>query len=208
MLTSTSDSPNSREATYAIPVNPFTATSLGVPTPGTKPISSISGMVVDVVGAVVVLVAVMVVVVGGRVVVVVVDVVVVVVGGRVVVVVGGNVVVVVVDVVVVVVGGRVVVVVEDVVVVGGRVVVVVVDVVVVVVGGRVVVVVGGTGGVTVRLKFPAAPPKPSTTMKYVCPAVTVGVIREAVFAPFALGHASSLHPDATSVPLAHAPLRR
>ena len=65
MLTSTSDSPNSREATYAIPVNPFTATSLGVPTPGTKPISSISGVVVDVV-----LLEVVVVVLGGRVVVV------------------------------------------------------------------------------------------------------------------------------------------
>jgi len=114
----------------------------------------------------------------------------------------------VVDVVVVVVGGRVVVVVEDVVVVGGDVVVVVVAVVVVVVGGRVVVVVGGTGVVTVRLKFPAAPPKPSTTMKYVCPAVTVGVMREARFSPLASGQASSLQPDETSVPLAHVPLRR
>src|SRR6266566_3699269 len=43
--------------------------------------------------------------------------------------------------------------------------------------GRVVVVVGtgSAGGVTVRLKVPCAPPYPSTTMKYVCPAVTVGV---------------------------------
>src|SRR6184192_4915840 len=43
----------------------------------------------------------------------------------------------------------------------------------------VVVVVDATGGVTVRLKVPCAPLKPSTTMKYVCPAVTVGVRREA-----------------------------
>ena len=64
------------------------------------------------------------------------------------------------SVVVVVVGGRVVVVVDVVlVVVGGSVVVVVV----VVVGGSVVVVVG-TGGRTVRVKFPCAPPKPSTKM--------------------------------------------
>ena len=44
-------------------------------------------------------------------------------------------------------------------------------------------------------------------MKYVCPVVTVGVIREAVLAPLAFGQASSLQPDATSVPLPHAPLR-
>src|SRR5207247_7807800 len=110
--------------------------------------------------------------------------------------------------VVVVVGGRVVVVVvDDDVVVGGRVVVVVVDDDVVV-GGRVVVVLGGSvvvvveapGGVTVRVKVPVAPPYPSTTMKYVCPAVTVGVLREARSRPLALAQASSLHPAATSGP--------
>ena len=114
-----------------------------------------------------------------------------------------SVVVVVVEVVVlvVVVGGRVVVVVDVVlVVVGGAVLVVVVE------GGEVVVVVA-TGGVTVRVKFPCVPLKPSTTMKYVCPAVTVGPIREAVFAPLALGQASSLHPEAISVPPLHTPLR-
>jgi len=106
----------------------------------------------------------------------------------------------------------------DVVVVGGRVVVVVVvngRMVVVVVNGRVVVVVDPgkvvvvepPGGVTVRLKVPCAPPNPSTTMKYVCPAVTVGVMREARFKPVALGHASSLHPDTTWDPVAHTPLR-
>src|SRR5439155_1211174 len=89
----------------------------------------------------------------------------------------------------------------------GRVVVVVdlvaVDVVVVV-GGRVVGVLGGSvvvvveapGGVTVRVKVPVAWPYPSTTMKYVCPAVTVGVMREARSRPLALAHASSLHPAA------------
>src|SRR5207302_1306359 len=124
-------------------------------------------------------------------------------------VVGAVVVVVLVAVMVVVVGGGCVGgVVAVVVVVGGCVVVVVVGVVVVVVVGRVVVVVGGTGGVAVRLKSPAAPAKPSTTMKYVCPAVTVGVIREARFSPLALAHASSLHPAATSGPLAQTPLRR
>ena len=65
---------------------------------------------------------------------------------------------------------------------------------------------GGQGGVTARLKVPCAPPYPSTTMKYVCPAVTVGVRREARDRPVELVHASSLHP--TSDPLAHAPLRR
>src|SRR5213594_3111951 len=76
--------------------------------------------------------------------------------------------------------------------------------------GRVVVVVGAAspGGVTVRLKAPCAPAYPSTTMKYVCPAVTVGVMREARFRPVALAHASSLHPAATSGPLAQTPLRR
>src|SRR5207245_10340694 len=72
--------------------------------------------------------------------------------------------------------------------------------------GRVVVV--AAGGVTVRLKVPCAPAYPSTTMKYVCPALTVGVIREARNRPLALAHVSSLHPAATSGPLAHAPLRR
>src|SRR5438874_1802437 len=147
-----------------------------------------------------------VVVIGGRVVVVVVDDDVVVEGRVVVVVVDGD----------VVVGGRVVVVVvDDEVVVGGRVVVVVVDDDVVV-GGRVVVVLGGSvvvvveapGGVTVRVKVPVAPPYPSTTMKYVCPAVTVGVMREARSRPLALAHASSLHPAAISGPLAHTPLRK
>src|SRR5207249_2756162 len=108
----------------------------------------------------------------------------------------------------VVVGGRVVVVVvEDDVVVGGRVVVVVVDDVVVV-GGRVVVVVEAPGGVTVRLNVPCAPPYPSTTMKYACPAVTVGVMREARNRPLALAHASSLHPAAISGPFAQTPLRK
>src|SRR5206468_4810607 len=105
-------------------------------------------------------------------------------------------------------GGRVVVVVVDeVVVVGGRVGVVMVDDDVVV-GGRVVVVVEAPGGVTVRLNVPCAPPYPSTTMKYACPAVTVGVMREARNRPLALAHASSLHPAATSGPLAQTPLRR
>src|SRR5437762_1930277 len=119
--------------------------------------------------------------------------------------------------VVVVVGGRVVVVVvDDDVVVGGRVVVVVVDddvvvggrVVVVVVDDDVVVVVEAPGGVTVRVKVPVAPPYPSTTMKYVCPAVTVGVMREARSRPLALAHASSLHPAAISGPLPQTPLRK
>jgi len=70
-----------------------------------------------------------------------------------------------------------------------------------------VVVVEAPGGVTVRLKVPCAPPYPSTTMKYVCPAVTVGMIREARNRPLELGHVSSLHPDTTSGPLAHTPLR-
>src|SRR6266403_285964 len=134
------------------------------------------------------------------------------VGGRVVVVVveddvevGGRVVVVVVEDDVEVGGRVVVVVVEDDVVVGGRVVVVVVEDVVVV-GGRVVVVVEAPGGVTVRLNVPCAPPYPSTTMKYACPAVTVGVMREARNRPLALAHASSLHPAAISGPLAQTPL--
>src|SRR5438552_551213 len=92
-----------------------------------------------------------------------------------------------------------------VVVVGGRVVVVGAEVVVV--GGRVVVVVEAPGGVTVRLNVPCAPPYPSTTMKYACPAVTVGVMREARNRPLALAHASSLHPAAISGPFAQTPLR-
>src|SRR5437667_398211 len=95
---------------------------------------------------------------------------------------------------------------EVVVVVGGGVVVVVDDVVVV--GGRVVVVVEAPGGVTVRLNVPCAPPYPSTTMKYACPAVTVGVMREARNRPLALAHASSLHPAAISGPFAQTPLRK
>src|SRR5207247_5855233 len=73
--------------------------------------------------------------------------------------------------------------------------------------GRVVVVVVGAGGVTVRLNVPCAPPYPSTTMKYVCHAVTLGVRREARYRPVALVQASSLHPAATSGPLAQAPPR-
>src|SRR5207249_3632022 len=79
---------------------------------------------------------------------------------------------------------------------------------VVVVGGRVVVVVEAPGGVTVRLNVPCAPPYPSTTMKYACPAVTVGVMREARNRPLALAHASSLHPAAISGPFAQTPLRK
>src|SRR5207253_9865153 len=79
----------------------------------------------------------------------------------------------------------------------------VVRIVVVVTAGNVVV--EAPGGVTVRVKVPCAPPYPSTTMKYVCPAVTVGVMREARFMPLALAQASSLH--ATAVPLAQDPPR-
>src|SRR5437667_424305 len=136
---------------------------------------------------------------------VVVVVLVVVVGGRVVVdddvVVGGRVVVVVVEDDVVVVG------VEDVVLVGGREEVLVVEDVVVD-WGRVEVVVEAPDGVTVRLNVPCAPPYPSTTMKYACPAVTVGVMREARNRPLALAHASSLHPAAISGPFAQTPLRK
>jgi len=77
---------------------------------------------------------------------------------------------------------------------------------VVVVVGVVVVVVLPPGGVTLSAKVPLAPPYPSTMMKYVCPAVTVGVMREARSRPLELTHASSLHP--TSAPPAHTPLRR
>src|SRR5437764_1394583 len=75
-------------------------------------------------------------------------------------------------------------------------------------GCVVVVVVEAPGGVTVRLNVPCAPPYPSTTMKYVCPAVTVGVMREARNRPLALAHASSLHPAAISGPFAQTPLRK
>src|SRR2546427_12998088 len=63
--------------------------------------------------------------------------------------------------------------------------------------GRAVVVVGGAGGVIVRLKVPCAPPYPSTTMKYVCPAVTVGARRSARFRPAASAHTASVQPAAT-----------
>src|SRR5438128_4670014 len=69
-------------------------------------------------------------------------------------------------------GSSVVVVVATVVVVLGRTVVVVEP-------GVVVVVVPPPGGVTVSVKVPLLPPKPSTMMKYGTPAVTVGVTREA-----------------------------
>jgi len=93
-----------------------------------------------------------------------------------------------------------------VVVVGGRV-VTVVDVVLAVTARNVVVVAEAPGGVTVRLNVPCDPPYPSTTMKYVCPAVTVGVMREARLRPLEFAHASSLHPDTTSAPPEHTPLR-
>jgi len=51
--------------------------------------------------------------------------------------------------------------------------------VVVVEPGVVVVVVPPPGGVTVSVKVPLLNPKPSTTMKYGTPAVTVGVTRDA-----------------------------
>src|SRR5438876_11616066 len=51
--------------------------------------------------------------------------------------------------------------------------------VVVVVGVVVVVVLLPPGGATLSAKVPLAWPYPSTMMKYVCPAVTVGVMREA-----------------------------
>jgi len=100
------------------------------------------------------------------------------------------------------------VVVVEVLVVAVEVLVVVVEVlaVVVVVGVVVVVVLLPPGGVTLSAKVPLAPPYPSTMMKYVCPAVTVGVMREARSRPLELTHASSLHP--TSAPPAHTPLRR
>jgi len=101
-----------------------------------------------------------------------------------------------------------------VVVVGGRVLVLELDVVVDVeldVLELVVVVGGAGGGVTVRPKVPCAPSNPSTTMKYVCPAVTVDVMREPWFAPVAIGHASSpaggSSSHVTSVPSVH-PRRR
>src|SRR5439155_22228191 len=95
---------------------------------------------------------------------------------------------------------------RDVVGVGGRC-VPVGDVVLAVPARNVVVVAGAPGGMTVRLNVPCDPPYPSTTMKYVCPAVTVGVMREARLRPLEFAHASSLHPDTTSAPPAHTPLR-
>jgi hypothetical protein len=55
-----------------------------------------------------------------------------------------------------------------------------------VVGTDVLVVVGpgGAGATIVSWKLPLRPFQPSTTMKYVCPAVTVGVIREACWPAF------------------------
>src|SRR5207249_2721502 len=76
------------------------------------------------------------------------------------------------------------------------------------VGGGVGAADGAPGGGTVGGRAPAPPPYPSTTMKYVCPAVTVGVMREARSRPLALAHASSLHPAAISGPLAQTPLRK
>src|SRR5437867_11334992 len=49
------------------------------------------------------------------------------------------------------------------------------------------------GDVTVRLKVPCVPPYPSTTMKYVCPAVTVGVMRDARNRPVELAQATWFH---------------
>lgn len=75
---------------------------------------------------------------------------------------------------------------------------------------EVVVVVGTAGGTMRRPKAPLLPPYPSTVMKYVCPAVTVGVSRdpcEGLFAsPVVHPLVSSLH--ANSVPVPHAPPRR
>src|SRR5438477_10691988 len=69
-----------------------------------------------------------------------------------------------------------------------------------------VVVVDTPGGVIVSWKFPDEPPKPSTTIKYVCPATTFGRTREATFSPAEFVHESSLHPEATS-PLVHVGVR-
>src|SRR5438046_4293341 len=76
--------------------------------------------------------------------------------------------------------------------------------------GRVVVVVGAAspGGGSVRLMARGGRADACTTMMYVCPAVTVGVMREPRTRPLALAHASSLHPAATSGPLAQTPLDR
>jgi hypothetical protein len=113
-----------------------------------------------------------------------------------------------------------------VVVVGRVVVVVLVEVVVVllevvVVGGRVVVVVAGAvvvvvppGGITASRNCPLAPPHeppyPSTTMKYVWPAATVGVTREpccpALAHPSAVAHPALSSLQATWVPV-QLPLR-
>ena len=93
---------------------------------------------------------------------------------------------------------------------------VVVRLVEVVVTVAVVVVVAAAGGTTVSEKAPSEPPhdplKPSTRMKYVCPAVTVGVTRDPwwlLFAeqvsPVPQPLVSSLH--ATCVPPPQVPLR-
>jgi len=72
-------------------------------------------------------------------------------------------------------------------------------------------VVEGDGGVTVRLNGPLDPPhdpaKPSTTIMYVWPAVTVGVTREPWFA-FAPGHGSDVpHESVSSLHASSAPLQ-
>src|SRR3989442_15256344 len=83
--------------------------------------------------------------------------------------------------------------------------VVVVVVLLLVVEVLVVVVLLPPGGATLSAKVPLAPLYPSTMMKYVCPAVTVGVMREAWNRPLELTHASSLHPTATPPPPTPAP---
>jgi len=73
-----------------------------------------------------------------------------------------------------------------------------------------VVVVAPLGGTTRSPNAPLFPLKPSTVMKYVCPAVTVGVIREPCDglpdSPVVQPDVSSLH--ATSVPVPHVALLR
>ncbi len=71
----------------------------------------------------------------------------------------------------------------------------------------VVVVLLALGGVTLSGKLPLDVEYPSTMMKYVCPAVTVGVRREARTRPVELVHASSLQPPGSSLPVAHGLLR-
>jgi hypothetical protein len=75
----------------------------------------------------------------------------------------------------------------------------------------VVVVEAAPGGVTVRAKLPWYVAKPSTTMKYVCPAVTVGVIFDprCGFVPSReVAHPVVSSLQATSIPDAHDPCRR